>query len=353
MSNKIGRNDPCHCGSKIKYKKCCLHKNKEIERLGMPFDKYVKEKMKEVRIKECLHPGNEKCSTKIVRAHSIQNNRVLREISEDGKLVRFGITTDTGKPKIVVEEIGRGCASIFNGFCEYHDGIFFQPIEIKSYSKGDLLQEFLYAYRAFTFEYIMKWEAYLLVSGAPVPKNDFHDTILSGYQRGLQDIERVKRVFDESIIKEDYTTIITKSIVIPKRVEIAVCTTFDLLYDLSGQSINDPLDFEKDTSLIFFNIFPAKNHTTVLMSVLKDDSDQYCSFFQQLSGLESDINRLTQVISNIVLYYCGNVYFRPSLWKTLDTDRQEKICSLYNSTTYDLSQENQDLTQKGFNFFEL
>jgi hypothetical protein len=24
---KIGRNDPCHCGSKKKYKKCCLDKD--------------------------------------------------------------------------------------------------------------------------------------------------------------------------------------------------------------------------------------------------------------------------------------------------------------------------------------
>ena len=27
---KIGRNDPCHCGSGKKYKKCCMHKDKEM-----------------------------------------------------------------------------------------------------------------------------------------------------------------------------------------------------------------------------------------------------------------------------------------------------------------------------------
>jgi len=29
MANKIGRNDPCPCGSGIKYKKCCLIKRQE------------------------------------------------------------------------------------------------------------------------------------------------------------------------------------------------------------------------------------------------------------------------------------------------------------------------------------
>ena len=29
-SNKIGRNEPCPCGSNKKYKKCCLNKKKDI-----------------------------------------------------------------------------------------------------------------------------------------------------------------------------------------------------------------------------------------------------------------------------------------------------------------------------------
>ena len=27
MNNKLGRNDPCHCGSGKKYKKCCFAKD--------------------------------------------------------------------------------------------------------------------------------------------------------------------------------------------------------------------------------------------------------------------------------------------------------------------------------------
>ncbi|MFO0322017.1 MAG: SEC-C metal-binding domain-containing protein [Bacteroidota bacterium] len=27
VSNKINRNDPCICGSGLKYKKCCINKN--------------------------------------------------------------------------------------------------------------------------------------------------------------------------------------------------------------------------------------------------------------------------------------------------------------------------------------
>ena len=29
-NTKVGRNDPCHCGSNVKYKKCCLTNNEVV-----------------------------------------------------------------------------------------------------------------------------------------------------------------------------------------------------------------------------------------------------------------------------------------------------------------------------------
>ena len=31
-AHSLGRNDPCHCGSGKKYKRCCLRKDEEAER---------------------------------------------------------------------------------------------------------------------------------------------------------------------------------------------------------------------------------------------------------------------------------------------------------------------------------
>lgn len=39
MCMKIGRNDPCHCGSGKKYKKCCLERDKSINRVEDIFEK--------------------------------------------------------------------------------------------------------------------------------------------------------------------------------------------------------------------------------------------------------------------------------------------------------------------------
>ncbi len=37
---KMGRNEPCHCGSGRKYKKCCLRKDEEDQRLALEEQQY-------------------------------------------------------------------------------------------------------------------------------------------------------------------------------------------------------------------------------------------------------------------------------------------------------------------------
>lgn len=84
--NKIGRNEPCPCGSGKKFKKCCLNKSQD-QRFAETMSKSMHNIKNEARIKRCLHPKQEECDGKIVKAHAIQNNRILNKISENGMLV--------------------------------------------------------------------------------------------------------------------------------------------------------------------------------------------------------------------------------------------------------------------------
>src|SRR5690554_5355147 len=82
---KIGRNDPCPCGSGKKYKKCCLGKDDDIFYSNPLYllETYKKER-KESRIRQCLHPKSDECSEKIIVAHSIQNNRIIKPLASNG-----------------------------------------------------------------------------------------------------------------------------------------------------------------------------------------------------------------------------------------------------------------------------
>ena len=83
---KIGRNEPCPCGSGKKYKKCCLDKPEE-QRYAEAVSNSINNIKNEARIKNCLHPNHDECSEKIVKAHAIQNNRILNRIAEQGMVI--------------------------------------------------------------------------------------------------------------------------------------------------------------------------------------------------------------------------------------------------------------------------
>src|SRR5690554_1668616 len=128
MGKKIGRNDPCPCGSGKKYKRCCIDKEDNPDYSDLSnFPQLYKSLRKDARIKQCLYPDSSLCSEKIIRAHSIQNNKILNRISTDGLVYMPCPKPDN--PFAVMTEYGRKEATVFTGFCGYHDNNIFQPIE--------------------------------------------------------------------------------------------------------------------------------------------------------------------------------------------------------------------------------
>lgn len=115
---KIGRNASCPCGSGKKYKKRCLNKTDEY-RLFEAIASSAQNLKRELQIKKCLHPNQNECNGKIIKAHAIQNNRILNKIAENGIL----ITLD-GTSHLIFQSSdakGRKIATTFTGFCSYHD----------------------------------------------------------------------------------------------------------------------------------------------------------------------------------------------------------------------------------------
>src|SRR5580698_490327 len=83
---KIGRNDPCWCGSGQKYKRC--HLNREAE-TRLPFAAIAQQTLAVAKIEHCLHPSAapDVCD-KVISAHTIQRSRVLDRITDSDNHVR-------------------------------------------------------------------------------------------------------------------------------------------------------------------------------------------------------------------------------------------------------------------------
>jgi hypothetical protein len=115
---KIGRNDPCWCGSGKKYKKCHLHRDNEKPNAPWQIDKKFKRLLEQ---RQCLAPDKWKhdCSQQIAKAHTVPRSGSLARIARDGHVYAYKAsfqelqrTEGVVKPRLM----GINKASTFTGF---------------------------------------------------------------------------------------------------------------------------------------------------------------------------------------------------------------------------------------------
>jgi hypothetical protein len=76
----------------------------------------------------CLHPSLT-CKRPPIRAHSIQNQRVLDLIHQDGHVMMPRPKIKDDEPALEFQRIGRNQASTFTGLCSQHDTELFKVID--------------------------------------------------------------------------------------------------------------------------------------------------------------------------------------------------------------------------------
>lgn len=344
---KLGRNEKCLCGSGIKYKYCCMGKQDEPEtNINLTKKSQIDKMIKAGRFKHCIHPDQNECSENIIKAHSIQHNKILNNLSRDGMLIMFNYDFNNNNDFFInYKLIGKKNSTTFTGFCGKHDKITFQPIEDENFV-GDDKQNFLFAYKAFAYEFHKKLEqlnAYQVrFKTKPSLATDL-DFYLNyyGVELGLNDLVYYKEIFDKSIIENDYSKIETFIIKFKGSSKIAVCTGFILEYDLLGSKlIIDELSLERQ-KLIFLNLFPQNDETFVLFSWLKEDTEHYINFKNQLLGA-SEKHQIS-ILNNLIPSYSQNTVINPEFFDKLTDIEKDNLTKVFN---YNFDDNNYDLIKK-------
>ncbi|WP_404460861.1 YecA family protein [Sutcliffiella horikoshii] len=312
---KIGRNDSCPCKSGKKYKKChgSMQEKNDSSTGNLTVQSIIEREVKAGYIKQCLHPDHSKCSGNIIKAHSIQNNRILNKIGRNGEVYMVKSVMNRHSFRMKFRLIGRKVATTFTGFCGFHDKELFQPIEDLDYC-GSEQQDFLFAYRVFSFEYHKKMEAQntsrkRLDNKPSLVKNKRYLAYLEGYDLGISDNIRHKKIFDQALIDQNYGIVETVSFKLAGAARFAVCSGFFLEFDLKGKRVNQLSDLENRMKILMVNVFPQNNRTIVLFSWLKEDSNTYSEFREQLLRLDS--KQKIQLLNNLIPAYCENVAYNP------------------------------------------
>ncbi|MGE1197492.1 hypothetical protein ACQJ18_22615 [Priestia megaterium] len=327
---------------------------------SVAFRKKFNKLKSECLLKSCFHEDNQ-CSDKIIKAHSIQNNKILNKLSEDGHVLMY--TAAIGNEFDLVTTMkkeGRSKATTFSGFCGFHDKELFRAIEDGDYVVGNKEQEFLFAYRALAKEYFTKKTTtemykrmYSLAGSSNYEKiNEFFGVIakptredlidisgmLSAHLLGCEDAGKRLELYRERmnyyLDNQNFDEIVTEVIELSKEHLIAVSSITFLERDLEENIINDLSDFQISLAPLFITVFPQDGKTYVLLSYFKRNALRYKFIKKQILNKTEVEQR--EIISSIVMNYCENFAVSPIKWKEIDEETRPKYDKKYRESLYEV-----------------
>jgi hypothetical protein len=337
---KIGRNDPCWCGSGIKFKKCHLGRS-ELPRV--PIQEVLSQLRQCQDRKYCSHPDAAKgaCQGKIVRAHTIQRNGGLSRIARDGHVYSFignnPIALSQSDGIIIPKLIGLASASTFNGFCEYHDNLVFAPIE-KAPFEAKEEHAFLLSYRIVAKELFgKKMQSELMPvgktmdRGLSIEQQRIHQqevaAVASGVDAGLKDAEQHKAVYDTVLQTGDFSSVCYLVVNFDRMPDVLCASGHLPQYDFEGRTLQDLGRFNRRCEQVTFGLIATDTGGAGVFTWIGEN--------QSAIGLVRSLNSqpdedIPHSIIRYIFEFFENSYFSPSWWESLDQATRDALQARFN-----------------------
>lgn len=369
-----GRNEPCWCGSGLKYKKCHLHRDQQV-----PVDKgkIFKQLNSFYDYKVCSAPDSLKhdCTKDIIKAHSVSKGSSLKEISRDGHVLTTFKATTINETSIQIEpkKIGINKASTFTGFCSYHDNYLFSEIEDKDFEISEL-SCFLIAYRAIARELFVKKRASStydmaksLDKGKSLPFQKkfqaMHKHLNQNNNLSTTDLEHIKNIFDTCYVSRDYTPIQHLVFTLATAPKVMTSAVVAPLFDFQGNILqtttNDP---NQIPDYLIVNAFSSNGIGYIVLSWLETHKNTCFKLYESLLKSSSPPDSLTILIFALI----ENIYLSEEWWENLEQDDRDTLMNIFSqgitSPTYNdvlITNKNYDgftiinTTSIGFNYESL
>ncbi|AZT83662.1 hypothetical protein EHN06_08985 [Marinobacter sp. NP-4(2019)] len=331
----MGRNELCWCGSGKKWKKC--HRDRHLQQ-EVPVGKLMKEMYQNQKQGTCLHPeaSKESCSSKLIKAHTIQRASGLSAISEKGHVISpkkgfENIFKNNGQ--ITPVPIGIGNASTFMGFCSYHDNALFEPIESTTFTLNHQAA-FLLAFRALSYEYLTKMNSIKTIEiqrnfdkgkdfQAQAYIQNYLHTHRAGIERGMKELEVWKTKYDKMFLDENFESMPHYAV------------EFDgILPFVCSGGFYPEIDFEGNTLQRISRGNFEFEHVCVNVSVVGERSflafgwhgandgpaRQFVKSFRSLKNTEKANASLILAVEQL-----ENTYFNPTWWDMLSSRNREHL----------------------------
>jgi SEC-C motif len=326
---KLGRNDPCWCGSGAKFKRC--HLERQGETLITHDD--IMRRIRASRIgKSCLHPAASAstCSRRLVRSHSISKS-ALSAIAEDGHVFEFHGDYDVFlrlHGDVEPRPVGIRSASTFPAFCVNHDCSTFSPIEQGRYRPCEE-HAILASYRAVCRELfwaeagtklsILDDLDRLLPSEAQGPFRRLAEAKAEDTERTLAGIRLIKAAYDAALLAQDYSQVKFYAIAFASPPDVMMTSLFAPFVDFRGKVIREGDIRGTTDDHMILSLFASGSVGWFQLAWL-GESRAGLEFTRSLAAFTDE--EMPHAIIRLVFSGFENIFFRPGWWAGLsDSDR--------------------------------
>lgn len=301
-------------------------------------------------VKYCFHPEKCKCSPNIVKAHSVQKERVLAQLEElvngNNLIYTLDEVADNDFTINGLNPIGKKKASIFTGFCGYHDKFLFKSIEDREFL-GSTEQLFFFAYRAFAHGYHQLLESSKYwQSNSPLvrlyPKH-YSNAQITGINFRLSGFDKYKTILDNSVVKSDFDVLRHHYRIVKPFVPLASCSVLSPFYTYRNIFLNPAIHH----SYVILNVIPDTDQTIISLSNFRADKVGSI-LFEEFKTLTDD--EFTEAISSLILYCTTNTFFSPSFWNRIPDMMKAAIYDDINFSVYH-GDKIESFFKSKFNFF--
>ena len=340
--NKVGRNQPCPCGSGRKYKHCCLG-SREIRRepsATISWETEAAAATKAMARGMCCAPPNARheCVRKIVHAHTVPRSSLVH-IAEDSHVLSFGANVTTLKrhgTALPPQPRGIGSASTFTGFCTKHDNEIFAPLE-KAPFTATREQCFLLAYRALARELYLKTNTRVHYErrlphfanqlGVTHPFVLGTATFIQGTADGERDLSSHKRDYDRSLLARDHSSVNSYIIQLAAPPPMMCSGAFIPEHTFTGKPLErfPNRSSTRQTEMTVSSFADIRGQGFIVFAWLDDPKDYAAQFVDSLSNIpDPDV---TGPLLRFIFEYCENVHIQPSWWQNLAESTQRALIS--------------------------
>lgn len=274
---------------------------------------------------KCLEPSM-KCKNRAIRAHSVQNSRILENLTENGHVVTFKRKTDKDLgPQIDFGLIGRNTATTFTGLCAHHDQSIFSAIDNQEINLNNKKHLFLISYRSVHRELHATMAAASKIQSTYLQRVDLGlDPADHPSEAGMTAIAKMmiswetwkyKTDYDEAFLNEDYDLIYHDTFTIDiNQPTIAVSALFSM----------DDIAFEDYVLRVVLNVMPiSQNKTVIIFSYRKRETEIARAALNRV--LYSSGSYQLYEISRLILNNCENFVLAPQYVKDWPETKKETI----------------------------